>query len=210
MKFSQLYSRFITHLTNEIALRDRTQRKLGCTLGSRSQLSDEASVENLQQDPAKIAIGEDCFIRGRLLTYAHGGKIRIGDWCYLGLRSEIWSMSSVEIGNRVLIAHNVNIHDGTAHSRDAGERHAHFRHILHAGHPSSEANLPGIRSSPIVIEDDVWISFGVTILQGVRIGAGSIIGAGSLVTCDVPPRTVYRNLVIPQMRSLDETMHVED
>ena len=33
---------------------------------------------------------------------------------------------------------------------------------------------------PIVIEDDVWISFGVTVLKGVRIGAKSVISAGSI------------------------------
>ena len=49
----------------------------------------------------------------------------------------------------------------------------------------------------IVIEDDVWISFGVTILKGVRIGCGSIIAAGSLVTDDVPPGMIYRCKVEP-------------
>ena len=101
------------------------------------------------------------------------------------------------IGNRVLIAHDVNIHDSNAHSRDAGERHQHYRHILEKGHPLSWDDMPGVKSAPIIIEDDVWISFGVTILKGVRIGAGSIITANSIVTKDVPPHVVYRNNIVP-------------
>ena len=39
----------------------------------------------------------------------------------------------------------------------------------------------------IVIEDNVWIGAGTTVLPGVRIGTGSIVGAGSVVTRDIPP-----------------------
>ena len=39
-------------------------------------------------------------------------------------------MESIEIGNRLLFSHDVNIHDGTAHSIDPFERHAHYRHII--------------------------------------------------------------------------------
>lgn len=51
--------------------------------------------------------------------------------------------------------------------------------------------------SSIVIEDDVQISFCVTILKGVRIGVGSIIAANSLVAKDIPPHVVYRNDIVP-------------
>ena len=110
-------------------------------------------------------------------------------------------MQQIKIGNRVLIAHDVNIHDGTAHSLDPHERHQHFKHILHAGHPRDE--LPGVHSAPIIIEDDAWISFGVTILKGVRIGAGSIIAAQLIVTADVPPGSVYRCQITPIIRALN-------
>jgi maltose O-acetyltransferase len=42
----------------------------------------------------------------------------------------------------------------------------------------------------IVIEDDVFIGAGSTILPGVRIGTGAVVGAGSVVVHDVPPSTV--------------------
>lgn len=163
-------------------------------------LGPEGIVDNHANKADGIVVGDHSYIRGRLLTYGHGGQIKIGEWCYVGLNSEIWSMDSITIGNRVLIAHGVNIHDGTAHSLDAQERHAHYKHILAQGHPTEP--LPGVHSAPIVIEDDVWISFGVTILKGVRIGKGSVIAAGSIVTEDVPPGTLYKCKITPLLSPL--------
>jgi acetyltransferase-like isoleucine patch superfamily enzyme len=180
----------------------RLRRAAGCQLGSGSALLPEAEINNFMQDPARISIGDNSFIRGRLLLYGHGGRISIGDWSYIGTRTEIWSMDSISIGHRVLISHDVNIHDGTGHSSNAEERHAHFKHIITRGHPAQSTQLPGVKSAPVIIEDDVWINFGVTILRGVRIGRGSIIAAGSLVTHDVPPNHLYRNSTQPILTPL--------
>lgn len=114
-------------------------------------------------------------------------------------------MNSITIGDRVLIAHDVNIHDGTGHSLDLVERHNHYKTILERGHPTVINDLPGLRSDPIVIEDDVWISFGVTILKGVKIGKGSVIAAGSVVLEDVPAGSLYRNSVTPMCTPLEST-----
>ncbi len=37
-----------------------------------------------------------------------------------------------------------------------------------------------------VVEDDVWIGHGATIIAGVTVGRGSVIAAGAIVTRDVP------------------------
>ncbi len=173
-----------------------------CRLGPGAMLGPEACVDNIQGSPDRISLGGNSYCRGRLVTYGHGGRISVGEWCYIGARTEIWSMDSITIGNRVLIAHDVNIHDGTAHSLDPAERHAHFRYIMERGHPRSAVDMPGVYSAPVVIEDDVWISFGVTILRGVRIGAGSVVAAQSIVTRDVPPGMLYRNQVTPIMEPI--------
>ncbi len=180
------------------------QQTPNATLAVGAKLTDEALVENIVGDPERVQIGAHSVVRGRLLTYSHGGQIVIGEWCYVGVRSEIWSMESVIIGNRVLIAHDCNINDGSGHSLNAQQRHEHYRRILTECHPRSRNDLPGVHSAPIVIEDDVWISFGVTILQGVRIGAGSVIAAGSIVTKDVPPAVLYRCQIAPVMEPLNE------
>jgi acetyltransferase-like isoleucine patch superfamily enzyme len=194
----RLRGRVFSWLARELAVeRQRIHGSDLCVLGAGSTLMPESEVNNFSGGPEQISVGQNSYIRGRLLTYGHGGKISIGDWCYVGVRTEIWSMESVEIGNRVLIAHDVNIHDGTAHSANPTERHQHFRHIIEKGHPLLATDLPGVESTPVVVEDDVWISFGVTILRGVRIGRGSVIAAGSTVTQDVPPGMLYRNQVTP-------------
>jgi acetyltransferase-like isoleucine patch superfamily enzyme len=175
-----------------------------CVLGPRASLLPEAEINNYSGPPDMISVGPNSHVRGRLLTYGHGGRIAIGEWCYIGIRTEIWSMESITIGDRVLIAHNVNIHDGSAHSSNAVERHLHYRHILEKGHPQRVEDLPGVESAPVVIEDDVWISFGVSILRGVRIGRGSVIAACSIVTRDVPPFSQYRNEIVPIVSPLKE------
>ena len=42
----------------------------------------------------------------------------------------------------------------------------------------------------IVIDDDVWLGHGATILSGVHIGQGAVIAAGAVVTKDVPPYAI--------------------
>jgi len=117
-------------------------------------------------------------------------------------------MNSISIGDRVLIAHDVNIHDGTAHSMDHVERHLHFRKIIDKGHPVEESDVPGIYSAPIVIEDDVWISFGVTILNGVTIGKRSVIAAGPMEIKDVPPGSVYRGEINPFITPIKQPVNM--
>jgi acetyltransferase-like isoleucine patch superfamily enzyme len=47
-----------------------------------------------------------------------------------------------------------------------------------------------ISKGDIIIEDDVVIGFGATILSGVTIGEGAVIGACSLVTKNVPSKCI--------------------
>ena len=61
-----------------------------------------------------------------------------------------------------------------------------------------------VKTAPIVVEDDVWIGTGATILPGVRVGTMSIIGAHSLVREDVRPYTVVAGTPARVIRQLDE------
>lgn len=42
----------------------------------------------------------------------------------------------------------------------------------------------------IIVDDDVWIGYGATILSGLHIGQGAVIAAGAVVTKDVPPYAI--------------------
>jgi virginiamycin A acetyltransferase len=54
----------------------------------------------------------------------------------------------------------------------------------------SKASLDVQSKGDTVIENDIWIGNGTTIMQGVKIGSGAIIGTNSLVTKDVEPYTI--------------------
>lgn len=48
----------------------------------------------------------------------------------------------------------------------------------------------GISKGDIIVDDDVWIGYGATIMSGVHIGQGAVIAAGAVVTKDVPPYAI--------------------
>lgn len=57
-----------------------------------------------------------------------------------------------------------------------------------------------------VVEDEVLIGMGATVLNGARIGTGSIIAAGAVVPekTIVPPRTLWAGVPAKQRRELGE------
>lgn len=157
-------------------------------LAPRVTLIESARVVNLAGQVDRVRVGANSVVAGELLVFAHGGDIAIGDWCYIGEGSRIWSAASVTIGDRVLVSHGVNIHDCDSHPRDAAGRHEHFRELRRQGHPRE---LEGVASAPVRIEDDAWIGFNAIVLKGVTVGARSIVAAGSVVTRDVPSDSIY-------------------
>jgi len=162
-------------------LRDLRQRRR-CKAGHGARVLATGRIVNPQESKEAISIGEFTWVAGELLVFPQSGRIRIGDYCYIGEGTRVWSSCEVQIGNRVFLSHGVNLHDNDAHSRSAKERHSHFRELVTLG---AATFAETVESAPTVIEDDAWIGFNSTILKGVRIGRGSIVGAGSVVTHDV-------------------------
>ena len=144
-----------------------------------------ADLQNLSKNKDAITIGKQSNIEGLLLVYTYGGKILIGDFCSLSPNSRIISTDNIIIGNRVLIAHNVNIIDNNSHPVDAALRHQDFVESFTIGMQPHDLN-----AAPIIIEDDVWIGHNTTILKGVTIGKGAIIGSNSVVTNNVEPFSI--------------------
>ena len=152
-----------------------------------ARISHEGWILNPEGSPDRIRIGAHTAVRGDLFVFPHGGRIVIGDWCFVGQQSHIWSAAEVTIGDRVLISHQVNIHDTNGHPMDAAQRHKQSAAILTAGHPKD----PGeVLSAPDLIADDAWIGFGASVLKGVTIGEGAVVAARTLVLKDVAPWTI--------------------
>jgi len=66
-------------------------------------------------------------------------------------------------------------------------RHEEFLYSYYNHKPMPNDNL---LAKQIVIGDDVWIGFNVTILKGVHIGNRAIIGANAIIVKDVPEGAV--------------------
>lgn len=155
-------------------------------LDAKAVIHSTATVHNIRKQRQAIRVGAYTHLKGELFTFAHGGEISIGEYCYLGEQSHIWSAACIRIGDRVLISHNVNIFDSLTHPVSPGERHRHYQHIITRGHPD-HVNLD---EAPVCIGNDVWIGCLAIILRGVTIGEGAIVGAGSVVSNDVLPYSI--------------------
>ena len=189
MKISSIISRLIARILTPVKTAWDVEKieklKKLITCHKSATIFSTSTVINDSRQPSQIIIGAHTWICGQLLVFPKG-KIEIGEYGFFGEHSKIWSASQIKIGNRVFISHNVNIHDNNAHAIDAEERHREFKQRQISG----KFDQADLNSKPIIIEDDVWIGFNVTILKGVTIGKGAIIGACSVITKDVPPFTI--------------------
>lgn len=164
-----------------------TKQAACCLSASTARLMPTSLISNNLGIPESIKIGKNTVVRGELLTFAHGGNIQIGDYCYIGEGTRIWSALSIRIGNRVLISHNVNVFDNDTHPiEDHNARHKQFVDIITMGHPK---NID-LNEQPVLIQDDVLIGCQSIILKGVTIGEAAVVSAGSVVTRDVPPYAI--------------------
>jgi acetyltransferase-like isoleucine patch superfamily enzyme len=122
-----------------------------------------------------IKIGTDTEILYGVCMMTYGGKIVIGDRCSINPYTIIYGPGGgTVIGNDVLIAGHCM--------------------IIPAVHVFSDISIPinrqGYSSKGIIIEDNVWIGTGCSILDGIKIGSGAIIAAGSVVNRDVPANAI--------------------
>lgn len=116
-------------------------------------------------------------VQGAFFTDSPDARIVIGN--NVGMSStRMWIHDSLTIGNNVKIGGGVLLMDTDCHELNYKVRNG----CLPTGEGWGETTL----SSPIVIEDDVWIGAQSIVLKGVTIGARSIIGAGSVVAKSIP------------------------
>lgn len=112
------------------------------------------------------------------------GDVIIGSHTRIGLHNTV--IGPVIIGNHVNIAQGVVL-SGMNHSFNDLSRRIDEQKVV---------------TSPIIIDDDVWVGANSVILAGVKIGKHCVIGAGSIVTKDIPdytiavgnPARIYKNL----------------
>ena len=108
----------------------------------------------------------------------------VGKCTYGALRIVNWNNKhKLRIGNYCSIAQNVTFILDADHYVKHLSTYP-FKRLIISG------ELEGVSKGDIIIEDDVWIGYGVTILSGVHIGKGAVVAAGAVVSKDVPPYAI--------------------
>lgn len=125
-----------------------------------------------------IEIGDQCRISGQT-TFSGRACHPTTPILIVGNNVDIGWMTTIAVGNKVVIGNNVRIAGRAFLAGYPG-------HPLNAidranGLPETDAQV-----GDIIIEDDVWLATGVSVMAGVTIGKGSIIAASSVVTKDIP------------------------
>ena len=100
------------------------------------------------------------------------GDVIIGDHTRIGLHNTI--IGPVEIGNNVNLAQGITVTALNHNFSDTNKR----------------IDEQGVSTTPVTIEDDVWIGANAVILPGVTIGEHCVVAAGAVVTKDVPPHSL--------------------
>jgi acetyltransferase-like isoleucine patch superfamily enzyme len=101
-------------------------------------------------------------------------KITIGNNVNINFDCHIGAINEIRIGDNVLIASKVFISD---HSHgDVGIEQMKIAPL----------KRPVVSKGPVIINNNVWIGEGASILPNVTIGESAIIGTNAVVTKDVP------------------------
>ena len=166
-------------------LRAKHQFNKLSTLKSNVQIKSTAVCINPNRDKSNIKIGNNSLIMGKICALC-GETIEIGDNFYIGQNSMIGASNSIKIGNCVIISNDVCIYDNNTHPTSPKAREK----MSLNGFSNDNWSWRHAESSPVVIEDNVWIGQYTTILKGVTIGRGSVIATRAVVTKDVPPYTI--------------------
>lgn len=111
--------------------------------------------------------GNFSMYQGACIHVAEGAELKIGSRSFINTNSVINCFDKVEIGSNVAISDNVSITDSDSHS------------VIVDGEVRDN-------TSPVKIEDHVWIGKNAVILKGVTIGKNSVVAAGAVVIDSIP------------------------
>ncbi|MGL5082088.1 MAG: acyltransferase [Microcoleaceae cyanobacterium] len=156
------------------------------SLGDRVAIDDYGLIDGSGAGEEGIYLGDNVIVSKNCVIQGKTGPVIIGDKTDLGCNVVLTSSSGIYIGKSVLIASNCYL---------GGGRYGTDRLDI----PMMEQGI--YTKGPVVIEDDVWLGAGATVLDGVTIGKGSIIGAGAVVTKDLPAYSVAAGVPAKVLRS---------
>lgn len=126
----------------------------------------------VRQHPESELIPMNCF---------PSGVVEVGRYSYGELNVVTFdSKTKLRIGSFVSIAQHVAFLLDVEHYVD------HLSTFPWKVKMLGESTPETFSKGDIVIDDDVWIGYGATIMSGVHVAQGAVIAAGAVVTKDVP------------------------
>lgn len=101
-------------------------------------------------------------------------------------------LSVVSFGkkNRLIIGNFVSIAQNVTFILDAEHYWNHISTYPFKVKMLQVQKMEAFGKGDIIVDDDVWIGYGATIMSGVHIGQGAIIAAGAVITKNVPPYAI--------------------
>ena len=104
--------------------------------------------------------------------YTTGGpNIIVGRNVFINQNCTFYDLGGLAIGDDVMIGPNVS--------------------LITTGHPIEPSQRrAAVIAKPIVIQKNVWIAAGATIIGGVTVGENSVVAAGAVVTKNVPANSL--------------------
>ena len=145
--------------------------------------------------PLAITMGNNCRVSGHSTISGRASKnikpeLIVGNNVGISWQNEIFVGDRIEIGDNVRLAVKVRLVGYPGHPLDPEARAK--------GAPDSDDQVGNI-----IIEDNVWLTAGVTVMGGVRIGAGTIVATGSVVTKNLPPGVLAGGIPAKVIRPLN-------
>jgi acetyltransferase-like isoleucine patch superfamily enzyme len=140
------------------------------------------------KQPRAVVLGDhvSCYA-GVSFALGENGTCTIGDFTLLN-GALIMADERIEIGSHVLVSWNVGIADSDFHPIDAAQRR--IDTLALAPFYKDRPPRPPLKTTPVIIQDNVWIGMNAVILKGVTIGENSVVAAGAVVSKSVPANVV--------------------
>ncbi len=151
---------------------------------NRLTFDDAADVRALFSELIGTQV-DDGFVLIPPFNATGGAGMKIGRNVFVNQNCTFYDLGGLEIGDDVMIGPNVS--------------------LITSGHPVEPSRRRDfVVAKPIVIERNVWIGAGATIIGGVTVGENSVVAAAAVVTRDVPPNTLVGGNPATVIRSIAE------
>lgn len=164
----------------------------GVKIGKGCKFNGKMHFNRIQE--CHITIGNNCIFNSNhksnligiyspcmISTISKGAIIEIGDNCGFS-GTVIGAALHIKLGNNVRCGANTLITDSDWHTDD-----------YRTG-----------KDKEVIIEDNVWLGYGVKVLKGVHIGKNSLIGANSVVTKDIPANVIAAGSPAKVVKTINE------